>query len=195
MATPPPPTKPSIRVIKEMTYRGDATHLWSNRYFLSGVSTLTTALATEIMDAIVSAEKAIYFTDQKIVECVAFNPGSDVPILTKSYNQVGTATFTGANPTPGDVAAVARFGTTQRTSKNHPVYLFKYWHGVWVAQAGLPDDLLPAQKTLFDAYAANWVAGIVYGGGAGQVELCGPYGAVAQNHLILPNTRHRDFRV
>ena len=193
MAVVAPPTRPSIQVIKTMTYRGNTGHTWSNRYFLNGISSLTTTTATEIMDAIAAQEPLIYFTDQKITQMVAYNPGSDVPLLEKTYNVVGEAVLTGANPSPGDAAAVARFKTTQRTSKNHPVYLFKYWHGVWWAQGGSPDDILPAQRTLFDAYAQKWVQGIVYGGGAGTVTMCGPYGAVAQDHLILQNLRHRDF--
>ena len=178
-----------------MTYRGDTNHLWGNRYFLSGVSNLTTTLATEIMDAIAVHEQPIFGTDQKIVQMLAYNPGSDVAIFEKTYALVGSAGFTGANPSPGDCAAVAKFTTTQRSSKNHPIYLYKYWHGAWWAQAGLPDDLLPAQKTAMQTYAQAWVTGIVYGGGAGTVELCGPYGAVAQSGIILPNVRHRDFPV
>ena len=136
-----PATRASLRIIKEFGYRGQVTR-WSNRYYIANPTQLNQSQATQMLDAIVGHEQLIYDATQKIVEGLAYNPGSDVPILTKTYNQVGTGAFTGGTRAAGDAAAVVRYGTTQKTSKNHPIYLFNYYHGCQVdlptPRQGLP---------------------------------------------------------
>jgi hypothetical protein len=187
-----PPVLASIRVVKKFPYRG-ADKLWGNRYFLASRNTITTADFQAMSDAITAHEQGLFPSYVEIVETIGYNGGSDVPIGTKTYALAGTLATAGGQPAPGDAAACIRFGTTQKTKKNHPIYLFKYFHAVFIDTTGQNDVLLPAQRTALDAYGAAWVSGITYGGGVGTIEIAGPRGAAGQNHSVLPYIRHRDF--
>lgn len=182
--------RPSLKVIKSFAFRG-STRLWSNRYYFGGPMPADSAHWTTLADSAVTAEKAIYWSNQTITQVYGYAAGSDVPVFSKTYTAAGTLPTPGGFRQEGEVVALARWSTAARTSKNHPLYLFSYWHGVYNVSAATPDLLDVSQKTAMQTYANLWVTGITDGTNV-QVR-CGPQGQLATAALVEPNLTHRDF--
>jgi hypothetical protein len=126
-----------------------------------------------------------------IVEANGFDAGSEVAVFSKSYSTAGTLAAGGNPLSPGDCAALIRYSTAQRSVKNHPIYLFNYYHSALWNLATAPDELATVQKTAMGTYAAAWVAG--FSDGSVTHHRCGPQGHVATGYLVSPYIRHRDF--
>jgi hypothetical protein len=144
----------------------------------------------------VTAEKAIYPNYAppgiSIVETVGYAPGSEVPVFTKLYSTAATGTMASSVPAPGDAAVLVRYSTPDRSSKNHPVYCFNYYHGVVTAQSGTaPDTVLPAQVTAMSTYASAWIAG--FSDGTTTYHRSRPTGDLCTGSLVNPIVHHRDL--
>lgn len=192
-----PDTRHSIVILKQFGYRG-ATRTFSNRYHFEGALPPDDTHWGTLADAIVTAEKAIYASAVTIIQATGYdsssatstNPHGDA-VYTKAYTTVGTFTpAMGDVVMPGDAAALLRYTTPARSSKNHPVYLFNYFHGAY-RESGTTDSLSPTQSSAIDTYGAAWVTG--FSDGTITHERCGPRGAVSTGHLVNPFVRHRDF--
>jgi hypothetical protein len=92
---------------------------------------------------------------------------------------------------PGDCAAVIRYSTTQRSVKNHPIYLFNYYHDVCHTDGDPTETIMSAQVTAYNAYGTAWLTG--FSDGTNTRIRSGPRGAVAQARTTLAFIRHRDF--
>jgi hypothetical protein len=179
--------------VKTFNYRGSP-RLFSNRYYFDDLAPADNTKWTTFADAVTAAEKAIFqpvSTQFKIVEAVGYDAGSDVPVFSKAYNLTVTGSFASAVDQAGDVVALVRYSTSARTSKNHPIYLYNYYHGAKGSTLLTIDELNAAQKTAIGTYAAAWVAG--FSDGAVTHNRCGPQGHTATGYLVNSYLRHRDF--
>lgn len=143
-----------------------------------------------------TAEKALYNpysgAGAKITQTVGYAAGSEIPVFEKTYSTTGTAAFLNYGGTPGDVAALIRYSTADRSSKNHPIYLFNYYHSVgW--EVGVTSDTLNAQqKAAMATYAASWITG--FSDGAVTHKRCRPSStSLALGALVEPLLTHRDL--
>lgn len=182
-------TQASIKVVKTFTYLGTP-RTWSNRYYLDHTSIDTQAHFNTLADNVVNAEKLALMPAVTITEVLYYAPGSDVAVWTRSYSTAGTATATG-NRAPGDVAMMIRYTTTQRSAKNHPIYLFNYYHGIDVQALPNQDKPTAAHAGVLGTYANSWVTG--FSDGVNTYKRAGPRGAVAQGYEVPVYVTHRDF--
>jgi len=180
----------SIKLTKSFTYRGGVKR-WSNRYYIGTDAPLDHAHWQTLADNVVAAEKLIFTVGQHIVAVDGYEAGSEIPVFHEDINVAGTYAASGQKQAPGDCVALMRWSTDQRTTKNHPIYLFKYWHGVQTPDSGDPDVILAAQAALYNTYAAAWVTGFT--DGLSNYHLTGPRGASALDHFLEPYVMHRDF--
>lgn len=183
----------SIKVVKTILYRG-ALKTWSNRYhFTSGVPADNTKWTT-FSDAITAAEKLIYGAGSNtctIIGTYGYGPGSDVPVFSKTYSLAGTLANSTRPLAPGDAAVLVRFSTADRSTKNHAIYLFNYFHGALTTALATPDAVAPEQVTAMGVYASAWASG--FSDGAVTHVRASPNGHVATGYLVDTKVRHRDF--
>lgn len=176
-----------------MPYRG-GTKEYSNRYFFTG-DDFTLSQFQTLADALRDLEKPLYSSassDVTIIGAVQYDAGSDVPVATRTYSTAGTGSALGGTQAPGDCAMLVRFSTDQRTSKNHPIYLFKYIKPARCAVSETGADALPANMTsALNTYGSSLIAGL--SDGTSTRHMCGPFGAVGLDHLTETYVTHRDF--
>ncbi len=181
---------PSLKVTKSFSYRG-VTRTFSNRYHFAGGTPADNAHWTTFSDAVVTAEKAILRPGVVIVGTTGYAAGSEVPVFSKTYSTAGTLSAQ-ALVVPGDVAALIRYSTAVRTSKNHPVYLFNYYHSVAQDSSATPDTLNTSAATAMATYAGVWI-GAGFSDGSTAYHRAGPNGATATGVLVEPLLTHRDL--
>lgn len=185
-------TQPSVRVVKTFTYRGDTAREFSNRYHFSGNDTPTNTEWHDLFDALVLLEKTLYYGECRITGVLGYEPGSQVAVASQTYNVSGTVDFGSGQFAPGDCAAVLRMGTTKRSKKNHPVYVFSYYHGAIIDEEGFRGDKLhAAQLSAVTNYATDWLNGLVVG--AKTYKRTTPDGHATTGVLVDQWIGHRDF--
>lgn len=181
----------SVKIVRHTAYKG-GTRQWSNRYhFASGVPADLTHWTT-LVSAIVTAEKLGMGDRTVYEEAVCYDAGSDLPLHTISLSGTGANSGGGgAVNVPLQTAALLRWSTDQRTSKNHPIYLFNYWHDCKIASGSDTELLDSTYKSAVTTFAAAWVTG--FSDGANTYHRAGPNGAVALGDLVGTYATHRDF--
>jgi hypothetical protein len=128
----------------------------------------------------------------KIVQTVGYAAGSEVPVFVKAYTLDGTAAFATWLPVPGDTAALVRYSTPDRSTKNHPVYCFNYYHGVGKTTNVVTNDAInAAQSTALQTYANSWITG--FSDGTTTFHRSRPTGNLCTGALVAPLLTHRDL--
>jgi len=186
---------PSIQIVKEFTYRGVARR-YSNRYHFSGGTPSDSTHWTTFADAVTAAEKQMHYAEaaggSKIVEAIGYAGGSEIPVFTKTYTLDGTGTFTGFASCVGDAAALIRYSTPDRSSKNHPIYCFNYYHGVGTSGVfSTKDTLIASMGAAMAVYAADWLAG--FSDGTNTLKRARPSGTTCNGFYIPTLLTHRDL--
>lgn len=181
-----------MRVLKLLNFKG-GTRVTSNRYHFLGGTPADAAHWHTLMDAVTAAEKLVTNDITTITEAIGYAAGSDVPVASKVYSIVGTCTAAAAGyVAAGECAALVRYSTAERTSKNHPIYLFNYYHGAYAHQTGGTGDALDANmRSALETYAAAWIAG--FSDGTNTYTRCGPNGQAATGATVEEWLTHRDF--
>jgi hypothetical protein len=184
--------RPSLRIVKQLNFKG-GTRLYSNRYHFNGGTPADATHWHTLMDAVVTAEKAIHQSSVEIVEALGYAAGSDVPVATKVYTTAGTLSPVGGNLLQaGEVAALTRYSTAAVSTKNHPIYLFSYYHYVFCHNGDPSADKLDVnQKAAMETYAGSWITG--FSDGSITAVRASPNGAAATGHVVEEWVTHRDF--
>lgn len=181
---------PSVKITKSLTWRG-AAKLFTNRYHFTGGVPASTAAWLSFFDAITAAEKLLWGSTVTITKAEGYAAGSDIPVASKTYSLAGTGTPGGAAQ-ERQVALLARWTTDAVTSRNHPVYLFSYYHGANMSTVGgHSDEPDGTQKGAVTTYATAWVTG--FSDGTTTHKRAGPNGAVALTGACETYLTHRDF--
>jgi len=184
---------PSVKIVKTFSYKA-ITKTWSNRYHFNGGTPADVTHWNTLFDNIVAAEKLCLRSNVTIVSAVGYNAGSDLPIASKSYSQAGSIILSGTEvDMTGDSAYLMKWSTTARTSKNHPIYLFSYFHGVKRDPAQGPNVVQTSQVSAFNTYCSAWVSG--FSDGTITAVRAGPNGATGAAVLRSGTVyaTHRDF--
>lgn len=187
-----PATNPSIRVVKTLPFKGGVRQ-WSNRYHFNGSPPPDDAHWHTLFDAVVAAERLIHDVNTVIVEALGYVNPSDVAVSSKVYSTAGALTVgAGGFAYAGESCALARWSTAARSTKNHPIYAFSYWHGV-TGDTSLPfDKVWTTQRTAMQTYATSWITGFSDGGSV-TAKRATPAGHLATGSIVDEYVTHRDF--
>jgi hypothetical protein len=105
---------------------------------------------------------------------------------------LGTGPTTNCVELPGDAALVLRQATTKKSTKNHTVYCFSYFHGVLGdLSLGSPDTALSSQTAAVLALGQAWNNGFTAGGRT--YKRTTPDGHAVTGAAVDPFIGHRDF--
>lgn len=181
---------PSIKSVKTLP-RDGGTVTWSNRYHFAGGEPADLSHWETLAAAITDQEQICFGSNVEITAAICYEAGSDMPLHSISYTKTGSMSLSGGIKAPSDCVLVVRYSTDQRTSKNHPIYLFNYYHGAVIDSTAQGDTPLALQRTRLGEFGDGWVAG--YSDGTHTYTRAGPNGAVAQSDLVETYISHRDF--
>jgi hypothetical protein len=179
----------SVKFRISTPYRG-GTKVWSITHHVTGGSWQDQTHFNTYADAVKGEMVTGLDSRNTIVDATAYNPGSSLPVYTRTYGTAGT--YSGTNPrAPLEACILIRFTTDQRTSKNHPIYLFNWIHGVQTNGTTDPDTPLGGQKAAWTTRANDLVVG--FSDGTLTRKRAGPNGAVAQSGVAEDYLHVREF--
>lgn len=141
-------------------YRGDDEE-WSQQYHFTGSAPSTDTDWRSLCDDLGALLQATLGYQTKIVRFYCYEDTDDDSVYTYELaDWSGTLTgaltkTTGDDWTPGDTAAWVRWKTARTNTHGKPIYLRKYFHGVFVTPAGDEGDALATNwKTALETFGA-----------------------------------------
>lgn len=188
MATPA--TRVGVKLTFSSPYRGGTKH-WSQLWHFTGPDWASSAQFNTLVDALVAQLQGLISSETSIISATGYNSGSSLPVYTYTHTWTGTSTATNSTKMPLEGCALIKFTTTQRSSKNHPIYLFKWLHAVYAAGASTPETLLTGLRSNILSNMSTVLAGL--SDGTNTRQYCGPFGAVAQTRDVNTSVHMREF--
>jgi len=186
-----PPTRVGVKLRFNSPYRG-GTKDWSQLWHFDGPTTWASSGQFQtLVDALVAQVRGLLPSTTTIVDAVAYNAGSSVPVYTYTRNLAGTSSASGGVVAPLETCALVKFTTTQRSTKNHPIYLFKWFHAVRSGGSGAADTLDSGLGGNIASNMTTVLAGL--SDGTNTRSYCGPFGAVAQSRTVETYVHMREF--
>jgi hypothetical protein len=178
--------KPMIITVKSFTYRGQAEE-FSNAYHFNETPPANPAAWRTLIDAFVAAEKLIFGPDVTFPRAYGYaDSAADATVLVDylalSITNQGAMSATGKVAAPGDAAFTVRWATSKKSTKGKNVYLRKYFHNAFIANALVNNDTLDAtQKTAAQTFADKLKNGTITG-----FTLCGADGTMSGIAAVNP---------
>ena len=152
------PTGHGVILRYSFTYRGSAEE-WSNAWHFQGDIPSDNAGWRALVDSLAALVGPALATTVTIVGALCYEDMTDDAVY--SYDMAAfDATVTGertgsdGNLMPGDDAIWIRFSTDRVSDQGKPIYLRKYFHGVFDSSSSAPDAFSTAQRTAFQTLAA-----------------------------------------
>lgn len=185
------PTRVGIKLRYSFSWRGN-TKEWSQLYHFDGPTswadqTHFDTCATNLWNAI----KSVTCARVTLIDATGYNAGSFLPVFSKTFSAAGTYTDTSNPQAAGEMCMLWRFTTDARSTKNHPIYLFKWFHGTQSDGATSPDSLRNGIHGSAASNISTLLAGI--SDGTNTRQYCGPRGAVAQSGTCETLLHAREF--
>lgn len=146
---------------------------------------------TTLCDLVANAEKLALYNTSTIVQAVGYQAGSEVADFSKVYALTGSLSPTGLQVQQGEVCALVRYSTANRSTKNHPIYLFNYYHDACSISASQRDQPHATWVAALNTYAQAWISG--FNDGANVQVRCSPQGHIATTRVTEGYLTHRDF--
>lgn len=151
----------AVTLVKQMTYRGDATEEWSNKYYLTGTAPANPTAWKVLYDDIILNEKGCYTSASRVIRAYGYDQAETdtSPAAVDSHDYLaagatvaGVLTGSGGILTAGDQAAVISWKTSRLNTKGKPIYLRKYFHST-LMDATTHDNLHAAVPTALNAFS------------------------------------------
>jgi hypothetical protein len=175
--------------------RGDV-ELVTNRFHFNGGTPANGAAWDTLFGNIIDALRACLIGEAVFKQADGYAAGSNVAVRTTTYNRAGNIAAVGAdsNMLPGFCCALLRWSTTARTSKNHPIYLYSYVHGVCDngGSATTSQQLDSLQLAALQDFAQTfWETG--FSDGTNSYTRAGPNGTSATDSEVDQYVRSHDL--
>lgn len=188
MATPP--TRVGVKLGFTSPYRG-GTKAWSQLWHFTGPDWASAGQFTSLRTALLAQLTGLLPSDTHAVSATGYNPGSSVPVFSDSFSTAGSSSASGGVVTPLEACALVKFTTTQRSTKNHPIYLMKWIRAVRAGGSGAAETLDSGLKSNISSNMTTILAGL--SDGTNTRQYCGPFGAVAQTRVVEDYVHMREF--
>jgi hypothetical protein len=157
---------PGIVLVKAFKYRDNAEEEWSNGYHLNGDAPANGTEWQAQIDALVALEQEVLASTVTYRRAYCYDnfDGTHASVYSHSwedatYPPVGSISAADVELEPGINAVVCRWDTGRRNIKGRPVYLYKYFHGVFPSgDPASPDAVWSNQLTAAQTFAAAVMA-------------------------------------